>query len=75
MCRIIRGTCLVGAAGKDDVMVVAARAYTISNSAIQDWDYDRIGSPTVQAFVQSIIDNKRYLFEFNSDGTGCRDWV
>jgi hypothetical protein len=64
-----------GAPGEDDVMVVAIRAYATSNSAIQHWDFECTGNPTVQKFLQSIIKNKRYLYKLGPDGKGCREWV
>jgi hypothetical protein len=58
----------------DDCMIVAGRQYSMSNSAIRAWDFERVGHPTVRQFFKAVTSNKRNLFQFNSTGTGCRDW-
>ncbi|KAF2787665.1 hypothetical protein K505DRAFT_287539 [Melanomma pulvis-pyrius CBS 109.77] len=49
--------------------------YTLTNSAIQHWDYAIINGVVVTHIVRLIYEYRRHLYDMSGGGSGCRYWV
>ena len=50
-------------------------AYTMSNSAIKNWDYETVPRISVKQIYSVVITKGRDKYNMSAGGSGCRYWV